>query len=268
MNTLEALATAKEAALKEVEAVEVKQKLADGACTDQYEKVIDVFFEGVFKESDEVVVSSYNRYRSVEVSVNRGEKYSEILRFSFRPFGFEDDSFEEISTGFYSTSTASEFELVRMITIGKVGDVLLNRGDEICLFLNEVKENHKANLAAIDKELSSAENNLREICEKEIKLRNEALMTKLETEGIEFGFSEENRRENTSFEIKFNWTLTNVTKVKLLNTTSSGKSARLEITRMTWGKDCNLVEVTFEETVRVDKLELFLRLNSKSMINN
>jgi hypothetical protein len=59
-----------------------------------------------------------------------------------------------------------------------------------------------------------------------------------------------------------------VTKVKLLNTTSSGKSARLEITRMTWGKDCNLVEVTFEETVRVDKLELFLRLNSKSMINN
>ena len=269
MNTLETIATAKEAALKEVEAVEARHQLVIQDRTDQYKEVIDEVFEGVFKESDSVNVSSSTRRRSIDVSVCRGGKYNEILRFSIRPVKYADDSpFEKIETGFYSTSDSSEFELERMITIGKVGSVLLNRGDEIRRLLNEVAGSYEATLTAIENELSYAKGNLVDIRLEETKLRKEALMTKLETEGIEFGFSEENRRENISFEIKFNWWISNVTKVKLLKTTPSGKSARLEITRMTWDQDSNRVEDTFEETVRMDKLEYFILSNTSSITNN
>ena len=269
MNTLETIATAKEAALKEVEAVEARHQLVIQERTDQYNEVIDEVFEGVFKESDSVNVSSSTWSRSIDVSVCRGGKYDEILRFSIRPVKYAEDSpFEKIETGFYSTSDSSEYELERMITIGKVGSVLLNRGDELCSLFNEVADSYKATLAAIENELSYAKGNLVDIRLEETKLRKEALMTKLETEGIEFGFSEENRRENTSFEIKFNWTVNNVTKVKLLSTSSSGKSARLEITRMTWDQNFNLVEDTFEETVRMDKLEYFILRNTSSTTNN
>ena len=268
MITLETLATVKEEALKEVEAVEAKQKLVIQERTDRYKEVIDEVFEGVFKESDTVNVSSSIWSRSIDVNVYRGDGHNEILRFNFRNSFYVDSPFDKIETGFYSTSDSSEFELERMITIGKVGSVLLNRGDELCRLFNEVADSYKATLTAVENEFSSANENLREILKEEAKLRKEALMTKLEIEGIEFGFSEENRRKNTSFEIKFNWIVNNVTKVKLLSTSSSGKSARLEITRMTWDQDSNRVESTFEETVRMDKLEYFLSQNKASMINN
>jgi len=154
-----------------------------------------------------------------------------------------------------------------MITIGKVGSVLLNRGDELCRLFNEVADSYKATLTAIERELSSANVNLREILQEETKLRKEALMTKLEIEGIKFEYDEQSWK-NPSFDVKFNWKVNNVTKVKLLETTPSGKSARLEITRMIWDQDYNRVESTFEETVRMDKLEYFLSQNKASMINN
>jgi len=267
MITLEILATVKEEALKEVEAVEAKQKLAIQERTDRYNEVIEEVFEGVFKESDTVNVSSSTWSRSIDVNVYRGEGHNEILRFNFRTSGYVDSPFDRIETGFYSTSAFSEFELERMITIGKVGSVLLNRGDEIRRLLNEVADSYKATLTAIERELSSANENLREILQEETKLRKKALMTKLEIEGIKFEFDEESWKE-ISFDIKFNWTVSNVTKVKLLSTSSSGKSARLEITRMIRDQDFNRVEDTFEETVRMDKLEDFLRNNSSSMINN
>ena len=267
MITLETLATLKEEALKEVEAVEAKQKLAIQERTDRYKEVIDEVFEGVFKESDTVNVSSSTWNRSIDVSVCRGGKYDEILRFNFRTSSYVDSPFDKIETGFYSTSASSEFELERMITIGKVGSVLLNRGDELCRLFNEVADSYKATLTAIERELSSANVNLREILQEETKLRKEALMTKLEIEGIKFEYDEQSWK-NPSFDIKFNWKVNNVTKVKLLETTPSGKSARLEITRMTWDQDFNRVEDTFEETVRMDKLEYFLSQNKASMINN
>lgn len=269
MNTLESLATAKEAAFKEVEAVEARHQLVVNDRKDQYNEVIDEVFEGVFEEFDKVNVSCSTWSRSIDVGVCRGGKYDEILRFSIRPINYSDDApFEKIETSFYSTSDSSVFELERMVTIGKVGSVLLNRGDEVCRLLNEVADSYKAILTAIEKELSDAKENRAKIINEENNLRKEALMTRLETEGIEFGFSEQNRSDNTPFEIKFNWTLTNVTKVKLLKTTPSGKSARLEISRMTWDTDFNLVEITFEETVRMDKLEWFLSHNESSIINN
>ena len=268
MITLKALASVKEAALKEVEAAEAKQQAATDARLKDYNKVIDGFFEGVFKESDEVKVSSYNWDRSIDVSVYRGENRSEILRFAFRPIEFgKDVPFGKIETGFYSTSESSEFELERMITIGKVGSALLNLGEEMFVLLNEVKENHKAALAAVGNELAAANENLREIVREEEKLRKASLRTKLETEGVEFKWDPETWR-NVSFDIKFNLEVYNVTKVKMLRTSPSGKSARLEITRMVRDIEHNWVESTFEETVRMDKLEYFLRHNSSSMINN
>ena len=100
MNTLETIAIAKEAAVKEVEAVEARHQLVIQDRTDQYNEVIDEVFEGVFKESDSVNVSSSTWSRSIDVSVCRGGKYDEILRFSIRPVKYEEDSpFEKIETG-------------------------------------------------------------------------------------------------------------------------------------------------------------------------
>lgn len=269
MNTLDTFNSHKvaEEVLSEIQILKSEYDRLAAERAEKYKEVVDGYFLDIFKESDDLRMRVYSS--SVDFAVTRGGEYNEILRFSFRSSNYSPDAaFDKIDTGFYSTSESDEFELERMITIGKVGNVLRYFGDEILFDLTEARKNFGPKLQAAEEVLAEAQERLHSIKLEEANLRKASMMSKLEKEGIEFEFDKTSSRYNVSFDIKFNWTVTNVTKVKLLSTTPSGKSARLEITSLVRNREYELVETTLEETVRMDKLENFLYFNSSSMINN
>lgn len=94
-------------------------------------------------------------------------------------------------------------------------------------------------------------------------LEQEAMMNKLKSDGIEF--SKDKRGNLPELEVKWDWTLRNVSGLKVTRTTPSGKSADLVITQKfrDWSTNGTEVREEFVEKVRMDKVNRFLRYNEE-----
>lgn len=98
------------------------------------------------------------------------------------------------------------------------------------------------------------------------KLEKEAMLVKLSKKGI--SFIPDDRGRLPEMDVKFDWTLRNVEKIKVLRTSASGKSADIEVTRKYkgWYDDSNdpyKFETVKVDRVRLDKVDSFLRVNNK-----
>jgi len=153
------------------------------------------------------------------------EDYSypkEILTLSLRGESFRDDDISKIETGFYSTTENSEFELNRMVVIGKVGQILLDYSDDIIACWNKVVDDFKKDISKTRKALWAKEAEVRDI-EYEIKdLERIALKDKLLADGVEF-------TEGITLGARWNWDIRNVMGIKVTRVTPSGKSYDLEL---------------------------------------
>ena len=268
MTRLDILDIAKEAATQKLEAAEVKVEAVVEARQAEYKAVIDTFFEGAFEETDNVEVSN-NYSDEVVVRVNRPQegRMNEILSFRFNR-KYEEVDFSTIETNFYSTNSQSRFELERMRTLGVVGTTLLDFGDDILAGLNTVKGRFIEEYKALKDEYYTATKALREVDQMIAQVKKENQEEKLMNEGIEFTFDEGSSWNNAQFEIKFDRTLYGVKKIKLVEKTASGKSAKVSITQCftRWNQEEQKTEFfdkTFVETVRMDKVESFLSQNRK-----
>lgn len=94
-------------------------------------------------------------------------------------------------------------------------------------------------------------------------LEQEAMMNKLKSDGVEF--SKDKRGNLPELEVKWDWTLRNVSGLKVTRTTSSGKSADIIITQKfrNWNTDGTEVREEYVEKVRMDKVNRFLRNNEE-----
>lgn len=104
---------------------------------------------------------------------------------------------------------------------------------------------------------------------KDIKaLEDEAMMSKLTSKGVEF--TKDSRGNFPELDVRFDWTLRNVSGLKITKTTPSGKSADLVITQKfrNWNSDGVEVKEQFVEKVRMDKVNKFLRYNDELIKND
>ena len=94
-------------------------------------------------------------------------------------------------------------------------------------------------------------------------LEQQAMMNKLKSDGVEF--SKDKRGNLPELEVKWDWTLRNVSGLKVTRTTSSGKSADIVITQKfrNWNTNGTEVREEFVEKVRMDKVNRFLRNNEE-----
>jgi exonuclease VII small subunit len=158
--------------------------------------------------------------------------------------------YSDLSTSFYSTSENSQFELERMIIIGRTAQMLLEKKEDILSNLNQIYENFNSMIWPIREETYEYE--------RQIKALNE-ILNNIEIEDalsmLENGVNLENHpklhiRANEERYIKY---------LKLIEL--KGKSAYIEYIS-TWDGD----RITIER-VKLDVFKSFIKRNLDDILN-
>lgn len=240
---------------------------------EQLSKVYFQYFGDVLEEGDEIEGGD----NSLKITrPKEGYNYNpELISLYFRGKDWREDTVDEIETSFYTTSDNSEFELRRMILIGKVGQVLLDFKDNILEAYNHVKDQFKDALSKQMKEVFGFEKEIKEL-ENQIRvIEKENLLEKVEKEGIEFELPEgKDLNYLPNMDVKFDRTIYNIKGLQIVGKTKSGKSADLRLTtlRKAYKPDSDIPEIKEEiqivEKVRMDKIEQFLQFNSDQIVTS
>jgi hypothetical protein len=235
---------------------------------DQLSIVIHEYFEEVLEEGDTIEVS---RDKVKFTRPQEGYSYNkELLNLYFKNNDWKDHKADKIQTSFYSTSENSEYELRRMILIGKVGQIILDFYDDILGAYNKVLSQFEDALTHQFKEIYGLEKEIREVNEQIRLIQKGNILKKVESEGIEFQLPEGTSvNELPNIQVRFDWVIRNVKGIKIIKKTTSGKSADIELKVMNtvWNPDTQSYnekeQIIVVEKVRMDKIEPFLHYNSK-----
>jgi len=152
---------------------EVKQKLS---FLDQKREGIDKVYQDLevafitpFLEQYNILSEEYflkYSYNSFSINALRDGIYREEL-VSFRihepSYSFGEEKERVISTSFYSTNTSGEFELNRMVVIGKVGQMLLDNKSNIIAGWSELNKKYGSEIKGNNDEVYALEKELREL---------------------------------------------------------------------------------------------------------
>ena len=227
-------------------------------------------FAGALMEGD-VVEKGYNGLY-IKRKDPDGKYNKEIVGVSFATKDWRDEEVDKIETSFYSTSENSEFELKRMITLGRVAMIILDFKDDIIAGYNQIKEDFRPHLLMEHTKLGASSTAIKE-CEREINaIRRNEIQSLLDGEGVMFSMSEQSHR-NPRLEIRYNHDIRDIVNLKILSKTASGLSAKIEVTRLqtVWHPDADKSVVeevvdTFDK-VRVTNIESFV-FNNTELIKN
>ena len=227
-------------------------------------------FSGALMEGDEIVKG----YRGFIVKRRDpdGKYNKEIIGVSFTSSDWKRDEPDQIETSFYSTSDNGEFELKRMITLGRVAMVILDFKDDIIAGHTSILDNYKPSRVELFKTINKNDICIDE-CEKEISdIREQEIRTILNEGVIEFNIKEPSYR-NPRLEVRYNWDIRDIKDLKIVSKTPSGLSATIKVTRLSsvWDEVHDVSEIkeyvdTFEK-VRMSNIESFV-FGNREFIKN
>lgn len=241
--------------------------------TDQLSRVIHKYFEEILEKGDTIKVSGG---RVEFTRPQEGYNYNkELLTLYFKQENWRGVEYKTIDTSFYSTTDNSEFELKRMILIGKVGQILLNSNDVILGDYNKAVSDFEVSIRKQSEQVYSLEKEITEV-NKQIKaIKKQELLTKVENEGIEFELEEgESIHELPNIDVKFDRTIYNIKGLQIVGKTTSGKSVDLVLKalRNVWNSNENRYDVKEEQRVvsrvRMSNVEQFLQYNSNKIVTS
>lgn len=229
-------------------------------------RMIHEYFEDVLEEEDTIGVTSDR------VSFKRRQEgYSylkDLVEFYFKPKDWRDETSNEIQTSFYSTSENSEFELRRMILIGKVGQIVLDHKDDILVRYNQIKLDKKEEMSEAVKVVWAIGKDIEEVKDQIHRIEKENILAKVESEGIKFELTKgASVYKFPNMEVKSNLIVYNVKEIKVKNKTASGKSADIELKVMNklWNRETQSYDekedIKVVEKVRTNNIERFLQFN-------
>lgn len=221
---------------------------------------------GTILEEGDAVESDYSdgiRVNRIQVRTDRsGKEYNykqEIYSISRSSYGSKEGMPFQLST--YSTTVDNDFEFDRLITVGKVA-----------AFVKESKVNLVETFrlgspwnSAEQKEVYRLGNEISTLRNEKSNVERQAILAKLETEGVEF--SADKWSNFPSLEVRWNWSIRSIFKIKVVKKTASGKSADLEIvTRHKTWEGTFQDNVTTVDKVRMDKVESLLSYYRESIV--
>ena len=182
----------------------------------------------------------------------------EILTLSFKGESWRDEDAAKVETNFYSTTENSIWELERMVTIGKVGAILLDFSDDIIASRNECYEIFKEALSVANKNVWKTESEIRDLNSEIDNLKEGYRKTELlSIEGIKFKETD-SYRDKVSLDIRWDWTIKGIRGVKVTRVTPSGKSYDLTLTRERerYNEKTSSYEI-FLEDLKVEKVRAY-----------
>jgi len=157
-------------------------------------------------------------------------------------------------TGFnmntYSTTVDNNFEFDRLITVGKVAAFIKENRESL---RTEFPKNTVYD-SEVNQERYRIQNEIRTLQNEKWSTERQLALDKLEDGGVEF--TAERDYDLPSLEVRFNWTISRISKIKITKKTASGKSADLEITTRYKNYEGEITEnVTTVDKVRMDKIQ-------------
>ena len=194
----------------------------------EYKAVAEKYFgEALTIEGDKINASN----ERIEFVRNCPERNydKDVLTVYLRGESFRDTDVDRLETSFYSTSENSEFELNRMVLLGKVAEIIIDHKDDILAEWNFVTESFGGKLNDARKKVYDAEKLVSENGEKISAIENEIVKEKLFGEGIKFEMPESGRtRDLPEFDARWNYRIDKVTSIRATRKTASGKSYDVE----------------------------------------
>ena len=256
---------------EKIDVLKAKKRKVEEAKTDELSRMYLKYFGECLVNDDTIEVSdTYVYFKRFDSEYNY---HKEMLSISVRPKSWRDDEAESIETSFYSTSANNEFELKRMVLIGNVGQVILDFQDDIIAEYNSICASFKVELSKLRKEIWDLEKKVREMNSEINIIEDNALMKKVETDGIEFEVDEENLYRLPDLDVRFNWTVKNIKKIKVTSKTKSGLSGDLELVtvRKNWNSEKDEYETVYYtntyERVRMDKINYLVSWNKDIIVD-
>ena len=195
-------------------------------CND-YKAVAEKYFGEVLTIEGDKINATDERIEFLRKCPERNYN-KEMLTVYLRGESFRDNDVNRIETGFYSTSENSEFELNRMVLLGKAAEIILDHKDDILAEWNFVTESFSGKISDARKKVWKAEKLVSENGEKITAIENEIVKEKLFGEGIKFEMPEGGARHLPEFDARWNYRIDKVTSIRATRKTTSGKSYDVE----------------------------------------
>lgn len=234
--------------------------------SEEYKAVAEKYFGEVLTiEGDKIEISD-NKIEFLRIDPERN--YSkDVLTVYLRGESFRDTDVTRLETSFYSTSENSEFELNRMILLGKTAEIIIDHRDDILAEWNFVTESYSGEINDAQKKVWDAKKLVSENDDKITTLENEMVKEKLFGEGIKFEMPEGGARYLPELDVRWDYRIKKVTSIRATRKTASGKSYDVEGTFAIdrWDSDKNEYytdDSTFKcKSVRADNVDRILYLN-------
>ena len=231
---------------KEVKAIELKIKVQDELIKESYlkrdeviksrdqvqkDQLLEYFGEVLTESGDELQVSRDRvEFRRIDpTSTSKWKK--DILTLYFKSKDWRSSEISEIDTSFYSTSDNSLFELQRMVLLGKVGEMLIDYGDDIIAGHNKIISDFAGTLRKAEMANQQLELELRTFGKEIEDIEEKIVQKKIATGTVKFKMRDDNPRTLPNLDIRWDWDLTNIEKIEILSKTASGLSANIKVKR-------------------------------------
>jgi hypothetical protein len=271
MTKIELIKQVIEKKLESVKTLQEKRENVRSDKTDTLSRMYMQYFGDCLVNDDTIEVSdTYVYFKRFDSDY---KYHKEMMSISVRPKSWRDDEADCIETSFYSTSSNNDFELNRMVLIGNVGQVILDFKDDIIAGYNSVQDEFKDKLSELNKEIWKLEREISDHKSEITTIQKNALLDKLEKDGLEFKVDEDNLWSLPNLDIRFDWNVRGIRKIKVLDKTKSGKSADIEIgtVHKAWNSDTEKYELVYKnntyERVRMDKISSLVSYSKELVVS-
>ncbi|MBT4435069.1 hypothetical protein HOD02_02010 [bacterium] len=203
----------------------------------------------------------YSDYSNISFKAKRPDDsyLREICNITIRKSHYQLKSCDQLGISYYSTSDISDFEINRLITIGKVAQVVKDYGSDILETIKEISQPYINTISPLRKSMWSAESEISSL-KKEINdiLKFKATF-KLFKEGYEIPMDGKSGLENVY--VRSDYRVSQIKKVRFRDWTNDNrKSLTVELT-------CKVMDYDTEKRTYVDG-EDRVEVHSKVRVSN
>jgi hypothetical protein len=232
-----------------------------------FTKFIKNYFEDIMEEGDEISTST----ETFSYTRPKGENNSNSEIFSIRfEKDWSTDNITNIALSAYSTNDNSDFQLLRLVTIGKAANIILKQKTNILYGYNVLKESFKAETKDINKTESSIYYEISNI-DKEIESIKFNANWDLLTSEEGLVFNSPNIKDLPVLDLIGGGYIDKIKSLKILSYSTSKRTVELEAEYMgySWETDENgsyqqtgkFIKTTLGK-VKVTELERLVRVHS------
>ena len=219
------------------------------------QETIPPFFQSILEEGDEVKVSGdFIEFKRACEGYSYKKTFFEVrLRTDWKT-----ETATKIETSVYSSSGNDNWELNRLISVGKGAEIILHSEKEILTAYNSVINTFKDSLRKA-REIEYESEKMLKVFEGKLKEEElERVMKEVEGAGIEFK-EDIGKRFNSypSLQTSYNDSIDRIKKIRIVSKTYSKKSASIEVTQqgLAWDHETGK-EVVKEYTSTFPKVKM------------